>query len=130
MADDVSASLRVGLTPMARDDLRRLAADDDVSLAFVAGAHGADRADALGLPIATLVDPRLDTACAAIGRGAIVHEGTIIGSDVTIGAFSSIGAGAFLSHDVVVGEYAVLEPRVVLSGLTALGSPCAFRPVG
>ena len=51
---------------------------------------------------------------------AIIHKGTIIGEDVSIGPYSIIGEG------VRIGNRTKIGPHVVIYGPTAIGEDCTF----
>jgi sugar O-acyltransferase (sialic acid O-acetyltransferase NeuD family) len=70
-----------------------------------------------GLELVTLVDPDASIdETAAIGAGAVVLRGALVGEDVDIGEAALVNMGAILAHDVRVGPGASIGPGAVLSG--------------
>ena len=106
--------------PEQLGELRALGAE-----AVVLGVGGRGRrelataVEAAGLALPPLVDP--DARCApeaAIGQGAVVLGGAVLGDDVRVGAAALVDHGAVLTHDVEIGDGATIGPRAVLSGRT------------
>ena len=78
--------------------------------------------EAAGLALPPLVDPAARCAQqAAIGPGAVVLAGAVLGDDVRVGTAAFVDLGAVLTHDVEIGDGATIGPRAVLSGRTRVG---------
>lgn len=63
-------------------------------------------ADDNSVQLATLIHPSADISkTAAIGRGCIVHSGTVIWSNSVVGECTFVSPGSLISHDARVGSY-------------------------
>lgn len=83
----------------------------------------ADRAQALGLALATLVHPR---ACvspsASLGAGSAVMALAVIGTEATLGACSIVNVAAVVDHHAQVGDGGHLGANATMAGGTAIGA--------
>lgn len=71
----------------------------------------------------TLIHPTvpLDRRSARLGRGVMIAAGAILTVNVEIGDYAMIHSGAIVSHEAVVGAGSVLNPAAVVSGGVRLG---------
>ncbi len=82
----------------------------------------AARAAAAGFRGATLVHPRVERSrWLEIGEGTVICAGSILTTNIRLGAHVQINLDCTLGHDVVMGDYATLAPGVHLSGYVQLG---------
>lgn len=51
-----------------------------------------------------------------LGEGTQLHAGTIVTTDIEIGAFVILNRHVDISHDCVLGDFATLAPAVTLTG--------------
>ena len=84
----------------------------------------ADRLDAFGCRIATLIHPSVDLNYVQIGRGCIIPEGCVIGGNVKIGDFVMVRLKSLISHDVTVEDFAFIGAGVNVSSHAVLGCGC------
>jgi sugar O-acyltransferase (sialic acid O-acetyltransferase NeuD family) len=73
-----------------------------------------------GLPIASLIHPRIDTRYVEIGRGAILPEGAVLGSGTRIGDFFTGRLHVVISHDVEIRDFVFIGPGAVLGSETTI----------
>jgi sugar O-acyltransferase (sialic acid O-acetyltransferase NeuD family) len=75
-----------------------------------------------------LVHPsvRMDTRAGAVqfDAGAIVCAGTILTTDVQVGAFVHLNLNCTVGHDAQIGDFSTLSPGVHVSGGVLLGRSC------
>lgn len=64
-----------------------------------------DLLDSYQCEIATLVHPSVDMNYVRIGRGCILSDGCLVGSNSIIGDFVFARLGSLISHDVIVEDY-------------------------
>lgn len=70
---------------------------------------------------------------AIIGAGGLVMSNTLISTSVSIGRCTKINVGVQVHHDVRIGDFCVIAPRVLLLGnvevenSSFLGSGCMIR---
>jgi sugar O-acyltransferase (sialic acid O-acetyltransferase NeuD family) len=113
-----------------RELIPDLARDDAVH--FYNNVHGhwtrteliADLLDAHGCRIADLIHPSIDMSYVEIGRGCILPDGCVVGSNTRIGDFVAARLHALISHDVTVEDYAFVGPGAVIGGYATLGKGC------
>lgn len=83
-----------------------------------------------GLRPTSLVHPRADiSSWVEIGAGAIVCAGSVVTTNVKIGAHVYVNVGCTVSHDVVLEDFATLSPGVHLAGNVHVGRG-AFLGIG
>jgi sugar O-acyltransferase (sialic acid O-acetyltransferase NeuD family) len=72
---------------------------------------------------APLVHPQtvLDPDWVDLAEGVIVCPGSVLTSNITVGAHTQINVNCTVTHDTVIGAYATLSPGTQLSGTNALG---------
>ena len=111
---------------MVRDILRcrpRVAQSDTVFVAV--GDNAARRREAEARPdarFATVVSLHAIVSTAALyGEGTLICEGAIVQAGVRIGKHVIINAGAILTHDCTVEDYAHIAPGAVLCGGVRVG---------
>jgi sugar O-acyltransferase (sialic acid O-acetyltransferase NeuD family) len=63
--------------------------------------------------------PRFDRV--AIAEGTQLHAGTILTTDIKLGAFVILNRHVDISHDCELGDFATLAPAVTLTGAVILG---------
>jgi UDP-3-O-[3-hydroxymyristoyl] glucosamine N-acyltransferase len=72
---------------------------------------------ALGVHPSAIVDPSVRLgACVSIQPHAVIETGA------TIGDFTVIGAGSYISHETIVGENCIIYPHVTIRERTRIGS--------
>lgn len=72
---------------------------------------------------ATVVHPTCSVSRhAAIGPGSVLLSQVAVGARASIGAFCTVLQGCIISHDSVVGDFATLAGGVCLSGGCRIGS--------
>lgn len=78
----------------------------------------AERCDALGLRLATLVHPNVEMDCGSIrvGEGTVICAGNILTVDVTLGRCVQINLGCTVGHDAILEDFVTLAPGVHVSG--------------
>jgi sugar O-acyltransferase (sialic acid O-acetyltransferase NeuD family) len=64
----------------------------------------------------SLVHPDVDTEFLTHGENCSLFEGTILGSDVTMGRHVTCRIGCTISHGVRLGDYTYLSPGVTICG--------------
>jgi sugar O-acyltransferase (sialic acid O-acetyltransferase NeuD family) len=75
------------------------------------------------IEFATLIHPSAWVATRTqMGEGTQIFAGSIINTDVAIGAHVIVNAGGKISHDTIVGDYSSLGPNVTLCGRVRIGS--------
>jgi sugar O-acyltransferase (sialic acid O-acetyltransferase NeuD family) len=70
---------------------------------------------------ATLVHPSVITKYCKIGKGTIIHEGSIISPGTIIGDHNAIMLRTTVAHDNIIGNYCFIGPGVILNGQITLG---------
>lgn len=120
----------------SEDDLPRLCAEHGVGGGIVAIGDNAVRARVAERILALVPEFAFETAVhstAAVARGAVLGEGTVVmaqavvGADAHTGRHCIVNTAATLDHDGVLEEYASLGPGAHLGGNTSLG---AYAHVG
>lgn len=83
-------------------------------------------------PSPPLVHPgvwaELDTDTVTFGEGVVVCPGSIVTTNVKIGAHVQINVACTVMHDCRVGAFSTLSPGVHLSGNNVLSHPCLSEP--
>jgi sugar O-acyltransferase (sialic acid O-acetyltransferase NeuD family) len=59
---------------------------------------------------------------AAIGDGAVICLGAILGTEVRIGQGTLINSGGSIDHEVRIGDFSHLAPGTCVAGRTSIGS--------
>jgi sugar O-acyltransferase (sialic acid O-acetyltransferase NeuD family) len=76
-----------------------------------------ERARGLGLRHATLVHPTVRRSrFVELGEGTVVCAGTVLTTQIRIGAHVNLNLGCTIGHDVVVEDFCNLSPGVHVSG--------------
>ena len=75
-----------------------------------------DDLDAQDCKIATLVHPSVDMNYVRIGRGCIISEGCVVGSNVTIGDFVFVRLKSLISHDVILEDFTFIGAGANITG--------------
>jgi len=75
-----------------------------------------------GPAFATLIDPAaaVDPSHAAVGEGSVIGPNTTATTGVTIGAHCIVNGGAFIGHDVSVGDFCMIAALAGIGGNVAL----------
>lgn len=77
----------------------------------------------VGLEPAILVHPRVEMSrFVSLGAGSVVCAGSILTTDITIGAHVHVNLDCTISHDVHIGDFSTLSPGVHVSGHVLIGS--------
>jgi sugar O-acyltransferase (sialic acid O-acetyltransferase NeuD family) len=85
---------------------------------------------AAGVPQPALVHPRaIASPSCAVGAGAVVFAGSVLGNDVRIGVNAVLYSGVVIEHECEIGDHGYLSPGVVLSGQVTV-EPGAFLGAG
>lgn len=66
----------------------------------------------------------LDCESIRMGKGNYISSRTVIGCNVSIGNFNSIGVCSTLGHDCTLGDFNVLMPSVQVCGNVEVGQRC------
>lgn len=104
----------------------------DESVYFYNNVHGhwtktrliADLLDSHGCKIAGLIHPSIDMNYVEIGRGCILPDGCLVGSNSKIGEFLAARLHSVISHDVTIEDYAFIGPGAVIGGFATLKRGC------
>jgi len=76
-----------------------------------------------GLAAITLVHPRVERSrWTEIGEGSVVCSGSIITTNVSIGAFVHVNLHCTISHDATLGDFVTLSPGVHVAGNVSIQS--------
>lgn len=84
----------------------------------------ATRILASGCQVPNLIHPAIDMAYVEIGRGCLLTEACVVGANARLGNFISVRLHSVLSHDVQVGDFAIIGPGVTVAGKAKLGQGC------
>jgi acetyltransferase EpsM len=108
-------------------DLVRLAEEglEGVLLGFGAAQGRGDAVSAIeaaGLALPTVVHSSAHVAASAtLAAGVQVLPNASIGPNAQVGRGGLINTGAIVEHDVIVGDYSVIDPGAVLTGRVTIG---------
>ncbi|OGX84800.1 hypothetical protein BEN47_15815 [Hymenobacter lapidarius] len=58
----------------------------------------------------------------AVGEGSIIQQGCFLTCDITLGRFVLLNLGCTIGHDAVLGDFSSLMPHANVSGATQLGA--------
>jgi sugar O-acyltransferase (sialic acid O-acetyltransferase NeuD family) len=76
----------------------------------------------VGAMFPTLVHPKaLVGRRTSIGEGTVICAGTIVTTDLSIGAFNTININVTIGHDAKLGDFATVAPGVHISGHVEIG---------
>lgn len=84
----------------------------------------ADLLDSYQCEIATIVHPSIDMNYVRIGKGCILSDGCLVGSNSVIGDFVFARLGSLISHDVIVEDYAFIGSGVNIGSDAVLKRGC------
>lgn len=70
----------------------------------------------------SIISPSTNLDFVSVGQGVFIHEGVLLGANVTINDGASIKIGATLSHDTLIGDYAFIGPCSLLCGHVTVGN--------
>ena len=70
--------------------------------------------DSYGCRVPNLIHPSIDMNYVKIGRGCILPEGCVVGSNVAIGDFVSVRLRSLISHDVCIEGFTFIGPGVTI----------------
>ena len=83
---------------------------------------------AAGIPVdrfVTVVHPTAHvSALAAVGRGVVILQNSVVGSGARIGDHVMILPLSVVSHDAIVGDYSIIAGGVCLNGAVSVGRCC------
>jgi len=86
-----------------------------------------DRCLDIGLEFATLVHPSvLLSDFVEIGSGSVICAGTILTTNIKIGAYCILNLNCKVGHDSVLGDFASLMPATNIAGEVTVGEGCYF----
>lgn len=75
-----------------------------------------------GFSFATIVSPRAYVSnSAVIGEGSIIQSGVSISSNSYIGKFCKLNYNSIVMHDVTIGNYTIIAPNAVILGRATIG---------
>lgn len=98
---------------------------EDGYVVAIGNPHDRERCSALcedaGFSAATLIHPQVLMGRVDVGAGSVVCGGTVITTNVVIGAHVHINIGCTVSHDVKIDDFATLSPGVHIAGRVHLG---------
>jgi sugar O-acyltransferase (sialic acid O-acetyltransferase NeuD family) len=77
-----------------------------------------------GCQVPSLIHPAIDMAYVQIGKGCLLSEGCVVGSQTVIGDYVTVRLHSLVSHDVTVGDHTIVGPGVTVSGKARLGTAC------
>lgn len=81
----------------------------------------------LGFSFATLVHPSVSRSrYVEIGEGSIICAGTILTTNVKIGAHSILNLNCKVGHDSILGPFSSLMPGTNIAGEVRIGEGCYF----
>ena len=84
--------------------------------------RAAEACTARGLMPVALVHPRVEASSRVeIAPGAVVCAGSVLTTNVRIGAHAHVNIACTLSHDTVLGDFATLSPGVHVAGHVHIG---------
>jgi sugar O-acyltransferase (sialic acid O-acetyltransferase NeuD family) len=76
-----------------------------------------EKARSLGLRHATLVHPTARRSrFVEVGEGSVICAGTVLTTQIRVGAYVNVNLGCTIGHDVVVEDFCNLSPGVHVSG--------------
>lgn len=70
----------------------------------------------------SIISPSTNLDLVSVGQGVFIHEGVLLGANVTINDGASIKIGATLSHDTLIGDYTFIGPCSLLCGHVTVGN--------
>lgn len=70
--------------------------------------------------VVSLIHPSINVKYAKIGYGSILVEGCVVGINAKIGNYLTCRFGTIISHNVILGDFVYLGPRVTLCGFSIL----------
>ena len=78
--------------------------------------------EARGMVAASLAHPRVESSrMVRFGPGCVVCAGSILTTNIQLGAHVHINVHCSISHDVTIGDFTTLSPGVHVSGNVTLG---------
>ncbi len=107
----------------------------EVELVIAVGSPAArqalvTRAGAAGIGFTTLIHPRTERSrWVTWGAGLVVCAGSILTTNITLGAHVQINLDCTIGHDVRLGDFVTLAPGVHVSGWVFVG-PRAYVGTG
>lgn len=80
-----------------------------------------------GLEFATLVHPSvIFSDFVEIGTGSVICAGTILTTNIKVGAYSILNLNCKVGHDSVLGDFSSLMPATNMAGEVTVGEGCYF----
>ncbi len=73
--------------------------------------------------LVSLIHPDIDMNHVVYGENCMLCDSTTVGPDTTIGKHLTC-RGAFISHEVAIGDYVYISPCATVCGTTVLGDGC------
>lgn len=116
----VSEEVLPGLRVEALD--AAVAASSEVHVAIGSAAARAREAQAIGLPLATVVHPHASVSPhASVGAGSFVAARAVVAPGACLGVSVIVNHGAVVDHDVQVGDFSHVAPLAALGGNVRIG---------
>ena len=99
-----------------------VSASSEVHVAIGSAAARAREAQAIGLPLATVIHPQASVSPHAhVGEGSFVAARAVVAPSARLGACVIVNHGAVVDHDVQVGAFSHVAPLVALGGNARIG---------
>jgi len=70
--------------------------------------------------IPTLIHPSVDLNYVKVGKGCVITDGCVIGSNVEIGNYVTIRLKSIISHDVKIEDYVLIAPGANIGSCVTL----------
>lgn len=99
-----------------------VAASSEMHIAIGAAASRVREAQAIALPLATIVHPHASVSPhASVAAGCFIAARAVVAAGARLGVSVIVNHGAVVDHDVQVGDFTHVAPLVALSGGVRIG---------